>query len=158
MNAQNALAPIQALRAAADLRGHVTGPIPHAKKSSFLASFNRVKMTRTQSSAPPCAHRGRPQRRIPGQCSHPHARHRVQHSAPRTSSAIRHSGYVQYSYQDWTGPEPGRGRTNAGRGRLQQRVPRRRLCGPHGLDALRHHAEPGLHRRRARLQPQQQCH
>ncbi|MGA2219548.1 MAG: carboxypeptidase-like regulatory domain-containing protein, partial [Terracidiphilus sp.] len=42
LNAQNALAPTKPFEQRQNYEGHITGPIWHAQKSSFLASFNRV--------------------------------------------------------------------------------------------------------------------
>jgi hypothetical protein len=42
MNAQNALAPVKPFEQRQNYEGHVTGPFPHAHKTSFLGSFNRV--------------------------------------------------------------------------------------------------------------------
>src|ERR1035437_2128734 len=46
MNAQNALAPVKPFEQRRVYEGHVTGPIFFAKKSSFLASFNRAEEDR----------------------------------------------------------------------------------------------------------------
>ena len=43
LNAQNALAPIKPFEQRQAYEGNVTGPIPYAKKSSFLVSFNRAE-------------------------------------------------------------------------------------------------------------------
>ena len=43
LNAQNALAPSKPFEQRRIYEGHVTGPIPHAQKSSFLVSFNRAE-------------------------------------------------------------------------------------------------------------------
>ncbi len=66
----------------------------------------------------------------------------------------KHSGYVQYSYQDWTGQNQGVGGQTLAAGRLQHRVPRRRPRRARGLDPIGRPAQPGLDGGRARLQPQ----
>src|SRR5580658_1414294 len=42
LNAQNALAPSKPFESRQNYEGHITGPIPHLNKTSFLGSFNRV--------------------------------------------------------------------------------------------------------------------
>ena len=79
LNAQNALAPSKPFEQRRIYEGHVTGPIPHAPKSSFLGSFNRAEEDLDSVvSATIAAHAGQPHRRLPGQRSRAHPRHRVQ--------------------------------------------------------------------------------
>jgi hypothetical protein len=112
LNAQNALAPSKPFEQRRVYEGHVTGPIPHADKSSFLASFNRRGLG-PGNQRNHCSHGRGPIRGIHGQCSCAHARHRIQH--PR-GAPVRHGALglcaVQLSGLD--GPEPVGGRANAG--------------------------------------------
>jgi hypothetical protein len=109
MNAQNALAPSKPFEQRRIYEGHVTGPIPHAQKSSFLASFNRAEedldsvVSATIAPTP----------------SNPTGAFQANVSAPTRDTEFsmraahqfgdRHSAYVQYSYQDWTGQNQGVG-------------------------------------------------
>jgi len=109
LNAQNALAPSKPFEQRRIYEGHVTGPIPGAKRSSFLASFNRAEEDLDSvviASIVPTP-------------ANPSGAFQANVSAPTrdTEFSIRaahqfgekHSGYVQYSYQDWTGQNQGVG-------------------------------------------------
>ncbi|MGB8259005.1 MAG: TonB-dependent receptor, partial [Terracidiphilus sp.] len=110
MNAQNALAPSKPFEQRQNYEGHVTGPIPRARKSGFLASFNRVLFDQeavvhatvldpTDPSQPLALH------------SNVSAPQRDTEFSVRGSHQFgeRHSAYAQYSYQDWTGRNLGAG-------------------------------------------------
>ena len=109
MNAQNALAPTKPFEQRRIYEGHATGPIPHAQKSSFLASFNRaeedlesvVSATVAPSAANPT---GGFQANVPSPTRDTEFSLRAAHQFGE-----KHSGYVQYSYQDWTGQNRGVG-------------------------------------------------
>ena len=109
LNAQNALAPSKPFEQHRIYEGHVTGPIFFAKKSSFLASFNRaeedldsvVSATIAPTSTNP---NGVFQANVPAPTRNTEFSTRVAHQF-----GDRHSGYVQYSYQDWTGQNQGVG-------------------------------------------------
>jgi hypothetical protein len=103
LNAQNALAPTKPFEQRQNYEGHVTGPIPYAKKSSFLASFNRVLYD--QDSVISATIEPTP--------ADPSGAFQANIAAPQRDTEFslrgahqfsdRNSGYVQYSYQDWTG-------------------------------------------------------
>ncbi|MGA3046038.1 MAG: TonB-dependent receptor [Terracidiphilus sp.] len=109
LNAQNALAPTKPFEQRQNYEGHVTGPIPHAKKSSFLASFNRVLYD--QDSVISATIEPTP--------ADPSGAFQANIAAPQRDTEFslraahqfsdRNSGYVQYSYQDWTGQNQGVG-------------------------------------------------
>jgi len=109
LNAQNALAPIKPFEQRQTYEGHVTGPIPAAKKSSFLASFNRVLFD--QDSVISATIEPTP--------ANPSGAFQANVAAPQRDTEFslrgahqfsdRNSGYVQYSYQDWTGQNQGVG-------------------------------------------------
>jgi hypothetical protein len=109
MNAQNALASSKPFEQRRVYEGHVTGPIPHAQKSSFLASFNRaeedldsvVSATVVPTAANPT---GAFQDNVPAPTRDTEFSLRAAHQFGE-----RHSAYVQYSYQDWTGQSQGVG-------------------------------------------------
>jgi hypothetical protein len=109
LNAQNALAPSKPFEQRRVYEGHVTGPIPHAKKSSFLASFNRaeedldsvVSATIVPTPADPS---GAFQANVSAPTRDTEFSVRAAHQFGE-----KHSGYVQYSYQDWTGQNQGVG-------------------------------------------------
>jgi hypothetical protein len=109
MNAQNALAPSKPFEQRRVYEGHVTGPIFFASKSSFLASFNRAEEDRdavVDATLAPTA-------------ADPTGAFEANVQAPTRDTEFslraahqfgdRHSGYVQYSYQDWTGQNQGVG-------------------------------------------------
>ena len=109
MNAQNALAPVKPFEQRRVYEGHVTGPIFFAKKSSFLASFNRAEEDRDSVVSAT----------VPTAANPAGAAFQANVSAPTRDTEFsvraahqfgeRHSGYVQYSYQDWTGQNQGVG-------------------------------------------------
>jgi hypothetical protein len=109
LNAQNALAPTKPFEQRRIYEGHVTGPIPHATKSSFLASFNRaeedlesvVSATIVPTSADPS---GAFSANVPAPNRDTEFSVRAAHQFSDTTSA-----YAQYSYQDWTGQNQGVG-------------------------------------------------
>ena len=103
MNAQNALAPSKPFEQRRVYEGHVTGPIPHAKKDSFLISFNRaeedlnavVSATIAPTTEDPT---GAFSANVP-------APTRDTEFSVRAARQFNENnqGYVQYAYQDWTG-------------------------------------------------------
>jgi hypothetical protein len=109
MNAQNALAASKPFEQRRVYEGHVTGPIPHAQKSSFLASFNRaeedmdsvVSATIVPTAADPS---GAFQANVPAPTRDTEFSTRAAHQFGE-----RHSAYAQYSYEDWTGQNQGVG-------------------------------------------------
>ena len=109
MNAQNALAPMKPFEQRQNYEGHVTGPIPHAKNSSFLASFNRVLYD--QDSVVNAT--------VVPTVANPSGAFEANVFAPARDTefsvraahqfGIGTSGYVQYSYQDSTAQNQGVG-------------------------------------------------
>jgi hypothetical protein len=109
LNGQNALAPTKPFEQRQNYEGHVTGPIPHLKKTSFLGSFNRVlydqdsvisatiEPTVTDPSGAFFANVYTPARDT--------------EFSTRVAHQFREgvSGYVQYSYQDATSQNSGVG-------------------------------------------------
>jgi hypothetical protein len=103
MNAQNALAPSKPFEQRRIYEGNVTGPIRFIPKSSFLGSFNRaeedldavVNATIVPTPANPS---GLFQANVPAPTRDTEFSLRAAHQFGE-----RHSAYVQYSYQDWTG-------------------------------------------------------
>jgi hypothetical protein len=109
LNAQNALAPTQPFESRQNYEGHVTGPIPHAKKSSFLASFNRVLYDQdsviSATIAPtPADPSGAFQANVYAPARDTEFSLRAAHQFND-----RNSGYVQYSYQGSTSQNQGVG-------------------------------------------------
>jgi hypothetical protein len=109
MNAQNALAPSKPFEQRRVYEGHVTGPIPRAAKSSFLVSFNRAEedldsvVSATLPSVTDPSGVGF-EANVPAPTRDTEFSVRAAHQF-----GDRHSGYVQYSYQDWTGQNQGVG-------------------------------------------------
>lgn len=109
MNAQNQLAPSKPFEQRQNYEGHVTGPIPYAKNSSFLTSFNRVlfdqdavvKATLVPTAANPT---GAFLANVPAPTRDTEFSVRAAHQF-----SVGRSGYVQYSYEDWTGQNQGVG-------------------------------------------------
>lgn len=109
LNAQNALAPSKPFEQRRIYEGHLTGPIPHFAKSSFLGSFNRAEedldsvVSATVLPTP----------------SNPSGDFNANVPAPNRDTEFslraahqfgdKHSGYAEYSYQDWTGQNQGVG-------------------------------------------------
>lgn len=109
LNAQNALAPSKPFEQRRIYEGHVTGPIPHENKSSFLASFNRaeedldavVSATIVPTTANPS---GAFNANVAAPTRDTEFSARAAHQFGEKNSA-----YAQYSYQDWTGQNQGVG-------------------------------------------------
>jgi len=109
MNAQNALAPSKPFEQRRVYEGHLTGPIFFAKKSSFLASFNRaeedlnsvVNATVLSTSNNPT---GLFQANVPSPTRDTEFSLRAAHQF-----GDKYSAYAQYSYEDWTGQNQGVG-------------------------------------------------
>ncbi len=109
LNAQNALAPSKPFEQRQNYEGHITGPIPHAPKSSFLGSFNRVlydqdsvvSATLAPTAADPTG----------AFYANVYAPARDTEFSARVAHKFREgaSGYVQYSYQDSTAQNQGVG-------------------------------------------------
>ena len=109
MNAQNALAPSKPFEQRRIYEGHVTGPIPHAKSSSFLVSFNRAEEDQDSVVAATLA----------PTVADPTGAYNANVPAPTRDTEFstraghlfgdRYSSYVQYSYEDWTGQNQGVG-------------------------------------------------
>jgi hypothetical protein len=103
LNAQNALAPSKPFEQRRIYEGHLTGPIPHLAKSSFLGTFNRaeedldavVNATILPSPANPSGALGA---NVPAPTRDTEFSLRIAHQF-----GDKHSAYAQYSYQDWTG-------------------------------------------------------
>ena len=128
LNAQNALAPSKPSEQRRVYEGSMTGPIFFAKKSSFLASFNRAEEDLNSvvyATVVPTPDNS--ERHLSGQCPFAHARYRIQHSrrTPVRRQILRIRA-IQLRRLDRA--EPGRRRTVAGERWIQQRIPRRR-CG-----------------------------
>ena len=109
LNAQNALAPSKPFEQRRVYEGHTTGPIPHAPRSSFLASFNRAEEDIDQVVSAtlvptPSNPSGAFQANVPAPTRDTEFSMRTAHQLSE-----KHSGYVQYSYQDWTGQNQGVG-------------------------------------------------
>lgn len=109
MNAQNALAPSKPFEQRRIYEGHVTGPIPHAHNSSFLASFNRAEEDLDQVVSAT----------VVPTTSDPSGAFSANVAAPTRDTEFSLRGghqfasgssvYAQYSYQDWTGQDQGVG-------------------------------------------------
>jgi hypothetical protein len=112
LNAQNALAPSKPFEQRRVYEGHVTGPIFHAPKSSFLASFNRaeedldsvVSATIVPTPQDPS---GAFTANVPAPTRDTEFSVRAAHQF-----SDKHSAYAQYSYEDWTGQNQGVGGQN----------------------------------------------
>ncbi len=109
MNAQNALAPSKPFEQRRVYEGHFTGPIVFAKKSSFLASFNRaeedldsvVDATVLPTTSNPA---GIFQANVPSPTRDTEFSVRAAHQY-----GDKYSAYAQYSYEEWTGQNQGVG-------------------------------------------------
>lgn len=109
LNAQNALANIKPAEQRRVYEGHVTGPIPKAKNSSFLASFNRaeedldaiVVATLAPTADNPT---GIFQANVPAPTRETDFSTRAAHQFGN-----KHSAYVQYTYEDWNALNQGVG-------------------------------------------------
>ncbi len=109
LNAQNALAPTKPFEQRRIYEGSATGPIPHAKNSSFLVSFNRaeedldavVSATIAPTAANPS---GAFNANVPAPTRDTEFSVRAAHQF-----GSKHSAYLQYSFQNWTGQNQGVG-------------------------------------------------
>lgn len=109
LNAQNALAPSKPFEQRRVYEGHLTGPIVLAKKSSFLASFNRaeedldsvVDATVLPTTDNPT---GLLAANVPSPTRDTEFSLRAAHQF-----SDKHSAYAQYSYEEWTGQNQGVG-------------------------------------------------
>ena len=109
LNAQNALAPSKPFEQRRIYEGSATGPIPHAKNSSFLVSFNRaeqdqdsvVSATIAPTTADPS---GAFEANVPAPTRDTEFSVRAAHQF-----GDKYSAYVQYSYQDSTAQNEGVG-------------------------------------------------
>ncbi|KAA6464866.1 hypothetical protein DYQ86_02610 [Acidobacteria bacterium AB60] len=109
LNAQNALAPVKPAEQRRVYEGHATGPIFFAPKSSFLGSFNREE---EDVDAVVFANLG-------ATADNPGGHFNANVPAPTRDTEFstraahqfndRHSGYAEYSYEDWTGVNQGVG-------------------------------------------------
>ena len=109
LNAQNALAPSKPFEQRQNYEGHVTGPIPHLPKYSFLGSFNRVVYDQDSvidAIVAPTA--DNPSGNFEANVYSPA---RDTEFSARVAHEFREgvSGYVQYSYQDSTSQNQGVG-------------------------------------------------
>lgn len=109
LNAQNALAPSKPFEQRRIYEGHVTGPIPRAHSSSFLATFNRAEEDLDQVvSATIEPTTGNPSgafsANVPAPTRDTEFSIRGGHQYENNDSI-----YAQYSYQDWTGKNQGVG-------------------------------------------------
>ena len=103
LNAQNALASTKPNEQRRVYEGHVTGPIPHAKNSGFLASFNRAEEDQDAvviATTPD----GLLQDNVPAPTRETDFSLRASHQF-----GSKHSAYAQYSYNDWGGKSLGVG-------------------------------------------------
>jgi hypothetical protein len=109
LNAQNALAPTKPFEQRRIYEGSVTGPIPDGRNSSFLASFNRAEEDRdsvVSATILPTATdpTGAFEANVPAPTRDTEFSLRAAHQF-----GSKHSAYLQYSYQDWTGQNQGVG-------------------------------------------------
>jgi len=109
LNAQNALAPSKPFEQRQNYEGHVTGPIPHAPKYSFLGSFNRVLYDQDSVVSAIVAPT------VPDPTGAYFANVYTPARDTEFSARLAHqfhegvSGYVQYSYEDSTSQNEGVG-------------------------------------------------
>ena len=110
MNAQNALAPSKPFEQRQNYEGHVTGPIPHAPKTSFLGSFNRVLYDQDSVISATVAP-GIEGSSVGLYQANVYAPARDTEFSTRVAHQFREgvSGYVQYSYEDSTSQNQGVG-------------------------------------------------
>jgi hypothetical protein len=109
LNAQNALAPTKPFEQRQNYEGHITGPIPHLKKTSFLGSFNRVLYD--QDSVVSAILEPTPDDPSGAYNANVYTPARDTEFSARVAHEFREgvSGYVQYSYQDSTSQNEGVG-------------------------------------------------
>ena len=109
LNAQNALAETKPFEQRRVYEGHVTGPIPHAKNSGFLISFNRAEEDLDQvvvaSLAPTTSDpSGLFQDNVPAPTRDTEFSVRASHQF-----GDEHSAYAQYAYKNWNAQTQGVG-------------------------------------------------
>ena len=109
LNAQNALAPSKPFEQRRIYEGSATGPIPHAKNSSFLVSFNRAEQDQdsvVNAIIEPAVTNasGAFEANVPTPTRDTEFSVRAGHQF-----GDKHSAYVQYSYQDSTAQNQGVG-------------------------------------------------
>ena len=109
LNAQNALAATKPFEQRRVYEGHVTGPIPHAKNSGFLITFNRAEedldsVVLATVASPTNAAGSTLQANVPAPARDTEFSTRASHQFGN-----RHSAYAQYSYQNWNGKNQGVG-------------------------------------------------
>jgi len=109
LNAQNALAPSKPFEQRRIYEGSSTGPIPHAHHGSFLVSFDRAEQDQdavvSATLAPTAANpTGAFSANVPSPTRDTEFSVRAAHQFGE-----KHSAYVQYSYEDWTGQNQGVG-------------------------------------------------
>ncbi|HZP06401.1 MAG TPA: carboxypeptidase-like regulatory domain-containing protein [Terracidiphilus sp.] len=109
LNAKNALAPSKPFEQRRIYEGSATGPIPRAKKSSFLVSFNRAEEdlnSVVRATLVPTATNasGSFQANVPAPTRDTEFSLRAAHQF-----GAKHSAYLQYSFQNWTGQNQGVG-------------------------------------------------
>jgi hypothetical protein len=109
LNAQNALAPTKPFEQRQNYEGHITGPIPHLKKTSFLGSFNRVLYD--QDSVVNAVVESTPDDPSGAYFANVYTPARDTEFSTRVAHQFREgvSGYLQYSYQDSTSQNEGVG-------------------------------------------------
>jgi len=109
LNAQNALAPSKPFEERRIYEGSATGPIPHAKNSSFLVSVNRAEedldsVVSATIAPTPSNLSGTFTANVPAPTRDTEFSVRAAHQF-----GSKHSAYVQYSFQNWTGQNQGVG-------------------------------------------------
>ena len=109
LNAQNALAPSKPFEQRRIYEGSVTGPIKFIPKSSFLGSFNRAEQdidAVVDADIAPTTDNpsGLFQANVPAPTRDTEFSLRVAHQFGE-----RHSGYAEYSYEDWNAQNKGVG-------------------------------------------------
>ncbi len=109
LNAQNALAPSKPYEQRRVYEGSFTGPIFFAKKSSFLASFNRAEedlnsVVYATVVPTPDNPDGIYQANVPSPTRDTEFSLRAAHQF-----GDKYSAYAQYSYEEWTGQNQGVG-------------------------------------------------
>lgn len=109
MNAQNVVAPSKPFEQCCVYEGHLTGPIFFAKKSSFLASFNRAEEELNSvidANVVPTSDNpsGLFQPNVPAPTRDTEFSVRAAHQF-----SDKYSAYAQYRYQEWTGQNQGIG-------------------------------------------------
>jgi hypothetical protein len=109
LNAQNALAPSKPFEQRQNYEGHVTGPIPHLPKTSFLGSFNRVLYD--QDSVVSATIEPTADNLSGAYDANVYTPARDTEFSARIAHQFREgvSGYLQYSYQDSTSQNEGVG-------------------------------------------------